>query len=486
VTRARLVALASVAVALSAAVAVAAPTLAEQLSRALSHRGLRGAQVSALAVRAGDGAVLFEQQPDRALIPASNAKLLTAVAALAELGPTHRFTTQVLAEAPPDTTGAVGTLALRGGGDPSLTSEQLWRLAADLRRTGLSQVRGDLILDDSLFDQRHWHPAWGEITSRAFHAPVSALSANYGHFVVEVAPGAAGGPARVGLDPPIPYLRLTNQARTVARSSKAGALSVVRRARAGADEVVVSGSIRSPGEAQFFLLSVSDPVLYAGSLLRAQLESVGISIGGAVRRAAVPDGFVEIYTFDGKSLGEITRLYMKHSNNNIAESLFKTLGARNSGQPGSWENGSVALRRILTGLGIDPTGFSLVDGSGLSRDNRISARTLVHALEIGRGSFDFGPELAAALPIAAADGTMKRRVAGAAGAVRAKTGLLNGVTGLSGYARTADGVQVTFSILANDYKNGDHEAMAALDQFVEVLTTSHLQKKTALTTEGSR
>ena len=126
------------------------------------------------------------------------AKVLTGIAALAAFGPAHRFSTEVLVSGQPDHDGAVDALFIRGGGDPTLTSEQWWRLSADLRIRGLRRVRGDLFMDDTLFDGERWHPSWGEVTSRAYHAPVGALSANYGAFFVAVAAASEpGGPVRV-------------------------------------------------------------------------------------------------------------------------------------------------------------------------------------------------------------------------------------------------------------------------------------------------
>ena len=117
------------------------PTLSGALEAALSVRGLRGARVAALVVDADTGQALFTRDADRPMVPASNLKVLTALAALEAFGPTHRFTTRVLADAPPDADGAVEWLYLQGGGDPSLTSESWWRLCADLRLAGLRKVR---------------------------------------------------------------------------------------------------------------------------------------------------------------------------------------------------------------------------------------------------------------------------------------------------------------------------------------------------------
>ena len=464
----------AVCIALGAA-AVQAADLPARLTQALAQRGLRQARVAALVVRADDGATLFERSPDERLTPASNVKILTAVAALATFGPAHRFTTEVYADREPDAEGRVGTLAVRGGGDPSLTSEQWWRLAADLRRQGLRRVSGDLLLDDSAFDRQRWHPAWGPVSSRAYFAPVGALNANYGAFGVEIRPGARqGAPLLVTLDPPVPYLRLDNRARTGGKKP----LAVERRDGDGNDTVSVSGSLRAGDGPVLLYRSVSDPTAYAGAVLRMQLEANGIQVQGSTRAAALPGGFRRILAFEGEPLAEIARLFLKHSNNNIAETLLKDMAVQ-SGQPGSWENAVPIMRARLQSLGIDPAGFSLVDGSGLAPVDRVAPRAFVSALRLARDSFRFGPELEAALPIAARDGTLEKRAAAAMDAVRAKTGLLAGATSLSGYAHLQDGSEAVFSIIANDYKQGDLEAMAAIDGFVAALVASSPSPPTA-------
>jgi len=176
----------------------AANDLASRLDLALRDRALRDARIGVLVVARDDGRVLYEHRSDRALTPASNQKILTAIAALSAFGPAHRFSTQIYADAPPDAEGAVDRLAIRGGGDPSLTSEEYWRLAANLRLLGIRKIRNGLLLDASAFDGEHWHPSWGQTSARAYHAPVAALLANYSAFSASVEPGAKpGDPVRV-------------------------------------------------------------------------------------------------------------------------------------------------------------------------------------------------------------------------------------------------------------------------------------------------
>lgn len=452
--------------------------LDQALDGALRSRGLRGARVAALA-EGPDGRTLYARGADEALIPASNAKVLTTLAAMATFGPTHRFETRVLADRELDAEGAVGTLVLQGGGDPAVNSEDWWQIAERLHRDGLRHVAGDLVLDDSLFDRERWHPSWGRTGARAYHAPVGALNANYGAFSVLVRPASvAGKPMRVDVVPPVAHLAVVNRARTDAARARTR-VSVDRRKGEGSEVVLVNGAAGLGADPVRVHRSVLDPTRYAGSVLRWQLESRGVVIDGSVRIGKAPEGAVELLAHRGRTLSEIVRLCMKYSNNQIAEALVKQL-AVHAGGVGSWEAGTNELRRVVSGLGVDPKGFSLVDGSGLSYQNKATPRAFVQALRAGAASFDFGPEWIASMPLASLDGTLEDRAEGAAGAVRAKTGTLTRVTALSGYARLSTGERARFSILVNGYRGSDRAAMNAVDAFVAALTTTALDAPVAV------
>jgi D-alanyl-D-alanine carboxypeptidase/D-alanyl-D-alanine-endopeptidase (penicillin-binding protein 4) len=446
--------------------------LADRLGSVLRTDPLRGARLGILVVREEDGKVLFQRDPDRPLVPASNMKVMTAIAALSAFGPAHSFETRVLASAPPDGEGTVPGIAVVGGGDPVMNSEDWWRLAADLHRAGLRRVAGDVVVDDSLFDRELWHPSWSGVSARAYHAPVGALTANYGAFFISVEPGESKGePVRVAVDPPIDYLRIANLA-TTGDADVRRTLSVHRnQAGDGVELIQVRGTLRSGDERDVFPRSVRDPALYAGHVFVMQLGAVGIEVEGRVRRAKAEHAHV-LTTHSGRPLAEIVRLFMKYSNNSIAESLVKSLAVHAGATPGSWPAGLRALRTELEGLGLLGPGAMLVDGSGLSAVNRLSARMLVDALRTGSASFRIGPELVAALPIAQRDGTLERRGEASADRVRAKTGLLSDqrVTALSGFAELPGGGRAVFSILVNGHRGGSQAAMDAVDRFVAELT----------------
>jgi D-alanyl-D-alanine carboxypeptidase/D-alanyl-D-alanine-endopeptidase (penicillin-binding protein 4) len=173
--------------------------------------------------------------------------------------------------------------------------------------------------------------------------------------------------------------------------------------------------------------------------------------------------------FEGRPLAEIVRLFVKFSNNAIAETLVKQIGLAAGSSRGSWQAGVPAMRARLVGLGLLSEDTVLVDGSGLSYENRVSPRVFVRALRLAAGSFKFGPELISALPIAAGDGTLEERAEASLGQVRAKTGLLNGVMSLSGFAQLPDGERAVFSLLVNGYRVSDDRAMQVVDRFAAEL-----------------
>jgi D-alanyl-D-alanine carboxypeptidase/D-alanyl-D-alanine-endopeptidase (penicillin-binding protein 4) len=210
-------------------------------------------------------------------------------------------------------------------------------------------------------------------------------------------------------------------------------------------------------------------VRYAGAVLRHQLEANGITVAGSSERGRVPEEATELLRFAGRPLGEIIRRFMKWSNNHIGESLVKSLGAHSGAVPAGWADGIQALRGELSRNGIAVEDLTLVDGSGLSYENKVPPRAFVAALLRAERSFRFGPEFVAALPIAAADGTLEKRAEQAAYGVRAKTGNLTRVTGLSGYARRPDGGQAAFSVLVNGFRRGTEDAWDGVDGFVAEL-----------------
>ncbi|RCV47455.1 D-alanyl-D-alanine carboxypeptidase/D-alanyl-D-alanine endopeptidase, partial [Marinitenerispora sediminis] len=417
---------------------------------------------SGLVVRSlTEGDVLYRREPGTPLIPASNAKLLTAAAALDVLGTDHRFATTVHAGAAPRDGVVHGDLYLAGTGDPTMTVERYDALAADVAASGVTAVTGDLLADDTWFDDQRlgsgWHPA---DEPYYYAAQISALTvaanADYDTGVVEVTvtPGRrAGDRVRVGLAPATGYVTVVNRTRTV-RPSEATGVTVTRAV--GGNTVTVSGSLPAGGAAASYLRTVHEPTGFAAHVFADALAAHGVSVGGEVGRGTTPAGAPELARTDSAELGDILVPFMKLSNNGHAEMLIKAIGQEVSDE-GSWRTGLPEVTAALERLGVPTRGLDLRDGSGLDRGSRVPARLVADLLKAAPDQ-PWYAEWEDALPVAgAADrmvgGTLTNRMRDtvAAGNVRAKTGSLTGVSSLSGYVTGADGERLVFAVLNNGY-----------------------------------
>jgi D-alanyl-D-alanine carboxypeptidase/D-alanyl-D-alanine-endopeptidase (penicillin-binding protein 4) len=404
------------------------------------------------------GATVFARAADTRRILASNTKLVTAAAALELLGPGYQFRTPVLAR------GAVaggwlrGDLAVVGGGDPNISGRhhdgdplavfRLW--AAELRRRGIRRVEGDVYLVHGRFEPPGVHPDWPrDQLDRWYEAPVEALSFSDNSVLVRVAPGPAPGrPARVETVPDLPLFTFDN---------RAGTTSSRRRHRVAVDRIDGSNRLRvagamlrraAPVESW---IAVADPLAYFGAALREALAEERVAVSGEMRPIAeLPAGSWRRVAEHRTDLLTTIEVTLKRSQNFYAESLLKTLGAELCGE-GSWQAGLEVLAEYLDGIGIPRGGYQLADGSGMSRGNRMSPRQLtwllgyLHRRPLGR-------ELSRAMSHSGEPETSwERRLAEPLyrGNVVAKTGGLNGVSTLSGYAKARSGRLYAFSILMN-------------------------------------
>lgn len=416
------------------------------------------ASYGVLVVSLERGDTLFSHDADVPLTPASNMKLYSTAAALFYLGPAFRFQTYVLAEGEVRDGVLHGDLVLYGTGDPSIgrgapTAQPTFRALADsLRARGIHHVAGDVVGDGSYFDDRWIAGGWTSYDRSAWYAPpVGALSFGENRVALRIRPGAsAGAPARLSTEPATEGLAVVNRVRTVSRGETRIAL------RHGAEALVVEGQIRSGHGGLRREIPVVDPANYAAAALGAALRERGIRVSGGTRsRYAAPAapagaGSRRVLAIHASApLHEISSVTNHVSHNLFAESLHKAAGRALVGE-GSFDAGArVILRFLADEVGADTARLRVLDGSGLSAGNRLTARATVQLLEFMARS-----ELAAAfqgsLPSAgSAQGLRRMFGTPAAANLRAKTGTLRGVSSLSGYVRSADGEQLAFSIIAN-------------------------------------
>jgi serine-type D-Ala-D-Ala carboxypeptidase/endopeptidase (penicillin-binding protein 4) len=411
---------------------------------------------------------LYLHDGDRLFTPASNAKLLTAVAALDLLGANRRFSTDLRMRGILRDSVLHGNLFLVAGGAPDLSTGDIARLAARVRSLGVTNISGNLVLDASLFDSVAFGPGWmWDEGPYAFNAPINAFMLNGNTLEVAVRPGrSSGDTVSVSVSPPTGACPVSISAVTCTTTTECPRLQI----RRDNTTLTVTGTMRPRAKPVIRWRTVPDPVEYAGRTLHSELLKAGIGIEGTLQRGTCPDSGVRtIARMRSATVDVLVRNFLKSSTNIIGETLVKQCGVQSDGQ-GTWESGLCAIRRSLAERrGLDSTEYRLADGSGLSRYTLVSPRQIARLLAVTAGDFRTGPELMSALPIAGTDGTLRWRMRGMRGEVRAKTGTMSGVSSLSGYLRTEKGDILAFSVLVNGFLGPAREFREMQDELIGVL-----------------
>ncbi|KUN28357.1 D-alanyl-D-alanine carboxypeptidase [Streptomyces antibioticus] len=436
--------------------------LSEAIDTVLSDPRMEGGVASVVVADADSGELLYQRQPTTRLMPASNTKLATSAAAMEILGPDYRFTTDVLSGGRRHGSVLRGDLYLRGTGDPTLLAADYDRLAAQVAAAGITRVEGRLLADDTRFDAQRLGSDWANDDEPYYYAAqISALSVapdtdyDTGTVIVTVAPGAAAGDKPVvTVTPDTDYVDIHVRATTVAAGG-ANDLSVERAH--GTNDIVVSGTTPVGGAGTKQWSTVWEPTGYAADVFRAALADHGVEVTGPTRLGRrTPATAERLATHDSMPLKDLLIPFLKLSNNMHAEILTKAMGYEVSKQ-GTWSAGLAAIAGYLKGVGVDVTKLRQVDGSGLSRRDNFPAGQFVKLLLAVRAE-PWYPEWKRSLPVACdpdrfVGGTLRSRMCGTPAALnaRAKTGSLTGASGLSGYVTGADGRELVFSIVLNNY-----------------------------------
>ena len=417
---------------------------------------------------------------DRWFVPASNLKLVVSATALERLGPDYAFRTSLYGTAEIDDGELEGDLVLYGRGDPNLSGRHapgmlsiFEGLADSLVARGLERVRGDLVADESFFDDDRTRGDWVAYDLLWWYAaPVGALGFNDNSIDFHIRSGAAVGerPIVEG-EPRSAFYTLENRAMTGAVGS-ATTFDLTREP--GTNRIVAYGSLPLDAAPRTEYFAVVDPARWAGTVFRQVLEARGVEIEGETRTVSSPGvspvaagDTVHFVSHTSVPLGNVVEAINGRSQNWHAEQVLKTLGRELRGE-GSWRAGLAVERETLHRLGVDTLDFELKDGSGLASTNLATPRGL--AILLARAvTRPWGGVFAASLPVAGRTGPLKRRYLGteAVERVRAKTGFIENVYALSGYLTTTTGREFAFSVIVNGTGAGiEEEAQEAIDRLV--------------------
>lgn len=447
--------------------------LRARLDDLLSRPPFRRAHVGLIVHVAETGETLYELVSDKRFTPGSTVKLATAAVALEVLGSDYRWRTRVLATAPVVQGRLEGDVWIAGSGDPSLSREEIRGIIGLLRSRGITEIDGDVVADDRAFEEAPWGRGWmWDDLHVSFSGGVSGFQLSPNAVPAQLTAGSrVGEPALLRYLEPGPRLPILSDVRTGPSGSEVD-LEVIPLPGGDAGELRIVGQL--PRGRSFQLsLAPAHPTLYALSYLGGVLAESGIAVGGRFRRAEMgesePPASATLGEITSDSLGLVLQEFLKSSDNQIGESILRTIG-RVTADEGSSEAGLEVVDRILRRWGISPEATELADGSGLSRYNQIAPIALNRLLIVLWHHPD-RETLIDALPIAGVDGTLEWRMRGTAAEnnARAKTGSLEAVRGLSGYVRSRDGQTLIFTLLVNGYDGSGSAARAIEDLIVEQL-----------------
>lgn len=438
-------------------------TLQSDLDRLFSDPAVSRALVAARVESLRDGRVLYAQNDQKLVMPASNMKLVTLAVAADRLGWDFRFETRLEASGTVANGVLRGDLVVTGGGDPSIRSldsgpAPLFLQWADLlRRQGIGRIEGRVIGDDSAFDDVGPGPGWSwDDLDTGYAAPSGALSYNENAATLRIQPGrASGDPVTIEITPPGHDLNVVNELQTGAAGSTVG-ISLERPP--GLARLTARGTVPAGTSAVTRNVSVDNPTRYFVEGLKLALNDRGIQVSGGSwdidDLLDPPAALVRRVLSQQESLplSALAGYFMKESQNFYAETFLKTLGRPATGV-GTTETGRGVVIDTLTSWGVPADAFVIVDGSGLSRYNYLSAGAIVSVLKRIWADDRLRGPFAASLPVAGHDGTLESRMRGTVldARVQAKTGTLSNVRALSGYLETKSGARLVFSLVVNHF-----------------------------------
>lgn len=405
------------------------------------------------------GTILYQKNADRYLMPASTLKVFTAISSLTYLGPDYQFDTKITTQNPQLVNGVLhGDVYFQFDGDPTLTKQNLEQMVSDLAAQGIRSIQGNIYLDDYVFDQdpygRGW--MWDELNS-CYAAPTYGIALNKNCLWLQVRPTVNGQPPIATMLNEQPYsVTIKNYTLTKAASSYCPLQLHVN----DDNEYFLSGCVNPKFGVSNFHVAIKNTRLYTRNLINFLLAKYQIkTIGKIAFKVSEPNSFV-LVSHKSLPLSQLVHVMLKHSDNQIADALYKKTAFYYFNKTASWIDGTKAIHQILTKYAhVNLAKARIYDGAGLSRYNLVSPSQMLTVLSYAYRDPKINQVFINALPKSGLDGSLHWRMGqnGMLGKVRAKTGTMTGVSGLAGYLETASHKNLSFVILFNAFPDSHHK-----------------------------
>jgi serine-type D-Ala-D-Ala carboxypeptidase/endopeptidase (penicillin-binding protein 4) len=450
----------------------------------LGNSSVKNAATSIYVADSKTGEELLSTEPQLCLTPASVQKLLTSATALEIMGADFRFKTKVWANGEISNRKLSGDLVITGGGDPTLGSEYFCNEGEKkkflsewvhlIKLAGIDSISGNIVADPFYFSDQDVPGSWlWEDVGNYFGAAASGISVYDDTYQIIInTPSTEGQPTEIEKTiPEIPGLSLKNE---VTSSSNKSDNAYVFGSPFDSDRVI-KGTLPVGLKNFAVKASVPDPALLLASELKKMLADSFIIVTGNIEKKKIItqleiDSEKVIIDWPSPSLSEIVEKMNKESINLCAETLLKQIGLVVSNE-GSTLAGTLAIKDFWTKKGVDTQNLFMADGSGLSRQNAFTCKTLVEILVYMKNKSQWFDTYQKSIPLTGVDGTQKYYFQDSflKGKARAKTGSMTRVRCMSGYMTTQNGKEVAFAIMVNNYNGTSANIAKLIENLMESL-----------------
>lgn len=444
--------------------------LKEALDSILSSSLLESVNTGILIFNLNSGDTVYAKNERKLFVPASLTKIVTSAVSIVKLRPEYTFRTLILSNGTQSDRIFSGNIYLVGGGDPTLSTSNLEKMAEELRRMGIRKIFGNLVVDESFFDFRRWGNGWmWEEGTNAYVPVICGLSLNRNTIQITLRPGEKkGDKGKVEI---FPVTKIVNIQNEITTDSLEGKIHVERVFDGKKNTIIVRGKISISSKAKNFWRTIDEPQIYAGQIFYDALKRFGISLSGKIIEGKSPLNTRVLCEHSSKPLSLIILEMNKESDNFYAEQILKTLGSEIYGPPGTAEKGIKVVEKFLDSLGIKAGEYRMVDASGLSRYNLFSPGHFVNLLSFMYSKFSWTPEFISSLSVGGSDGTLERRLFEfkTGRNVRAKTGTMSGISCLCGYLENRKKEILVFCIMMNGFVGNSESIRAVQDEILKKL-----------------
>lgn len=402
--------------------------------------------------------------------PASVQKILTTSAALKFLGTDFNFKTKIYHTGEIDDSVCKGDVFIIGGFDPDFNQKDLELAVNEIKKYGINEIKGNLYADVSSGDSLFWGSGWmWDDDPGSFAAYLSPLNINANSIKIICSPGEIGKPVSSNIIPQNNFLLIENNSTTI--DSGASTLNVTRDWLNRSNRFFISGELPKTSQADTIELNIFNPVFYFLNLAKEEFNRQGIILRGIIDTLTLNKDAEEIFTFE-RNIDSVITFTNKTSYNLGAEMILRAIGSEFFGKHISANKGILFVDSLISLAGFNPKNYRIVDGSGLSFYNLISAELSTGILKyLFFDEEDLFVRIYNSFPIAGFDGSLEKRFIGspAQKRVRAKTGTLSGVSNLAGYLHSKSGTTIAFTIFIQNFVGSSSQARLIQNKICELL-----------------